>query len=145
MELSELHNERVLLVLVSKAGGGRIQLALGVIRVAPEALELELSGSGESVRVDTSDARPSPLPVERLDEFVAPIPGREEVMRLATTVRWCVPVLLSTSPIHGLELLDSPFYGLIRTTDRAIVFVKPTVNDEENEEDQWGSGWEPDT
>ena len=145
MELSDLHNERVLLVLVSKAGGGRIQLALGVIRVAPEALEFELSGSGESVRVDTSDARPSPLPVERLDEFLAPIPGREDVMRLATTVRWCVPLLLATSPIHNLKLLDSPFYGLMRTTDRALVFAKPTVNDEKEEEDPWGSGWAPDT
>src|SRR5439155_23899603 len=78
---------------------------------------------------------------EALRDFLAPVPTAHDVEVLATKALWCFPVLVP-APIPGIELIESPFFGMALRGTHDIVLLRPPT---ELEQDMatWSTSWEP--
>ena len=143
MDGGDLGGQRLLLILVNQASNGLVQVALGTARSAKEWLEVEYSVEHAPIRVSADYVASRGMTPEKLNDFLAPVPGEELVRAFAKKAVWCVPVLVST-PAPGIMLRESPFYGMaLRGKDQLILLRPPS--EQEQDMGRWSDPWQPDS
>jgi hypothetical protein len=141
MDVSELDGKTVLLILVNRAAPGRLQLALSSVNMIGGRLEARYSDEHAPIQIDSVLARGAGGPAANLADFVARVPGSEEVLTRASRADKYLPQLIA-EPVPGVPLIESPLHGLTLNASRELILLRP-ASESERAVGSWSSGWSP--